>query len=299
MITENKREVWWTKSAEWQESEQNREKEPYPDKVVHLWFSTRSIILLLFKKVMDRNAMTTSILLFLIVTDVSNASSSSSLKLRYLANESPSKNDTVSTSTTPPSSPLPILLSASGKKKLDPKLDPNSSNKTDFVMPLLGDKKDPKPLGKPKNVSASPQKEKVSGNNPSLTSNPKSDKTMKENKEKKINVGGGNNLNSTNTVKRGYTNKDKEKKKTTKSNVIGNDSKSNIDDTCAGIASRCEDQNSLIACVKGFATGSKEGIVLVHNKGEKTLDVNLIGPFGASFPKRLRVPKHGIEKAIT
>ncbi|TYI38117.1 hypothetical protein ES332_A02G003500v1 [Gossypium tomentosum] len=251
MITENKREVWWTKSAEWQESEQNREKEPYPD------------------------------------------------KLRYLANESPSKNDTVSTSTTPPSSPLPILLSASGKKKLDPKLDPNSSNKTDFVMPLLGDKKDPKPLGKPKNVSASPQKEKVSGNNPSLTSNPKSDKTMKENKEKKINVGGGNNLNSTNTVKRGYTNKDKEKKKTTKSNVIGNDSKSNIDDTCAGIASRCEDQNSLIACVKGFATGSKEGIVLVHNKGEKTLDVNLIGPFGASFPKRLRVPKHGIEKAIT
>ncbi|KAK8364763.1 hypothetical protein V6Z12_A02G003600 [Gossypium hirsutum] len=245
---------------------------------------------------MDRNAMTTSILLFLIVTDVSNASSSSSLKLTYLANESPSKNDTVSTSTTPPSSPLPILLSASGKKKLDPKLDPNSSNKTDFVMPLLGDKKDPKPLGKPKNVSASPQKEKVSGNNPSLTSNPKSDKTMKENKEKKNNVGGGSNLNSTNTVKRGYTNKDKEKKKTTKSNVIGNDSKSNIDDTCAGIASRCEDQNSLIACVKGFGTGSKEGIVLVHNKGEKTLDVNLIGPFGASFPKRLRVPKHGIEK---
>ncbi|XP_052882076.1 uncharacterized protein LOC108474866 [Gossypium arboreum] len=245
---------------------------------------------------MDRNAMTTSILLFLIVTDVSNASSSSSLKLRYLANESPSKNDTVSTSTTPPSSPLPILLSASGKKKLDPKLDPNSSNKTDFVMPLLGDKKDPKPLGKPKKVSASPQKEKVSGNNPSLTPNPKSDKTMKENKEKKNNVGGGNNLNSTNTVKRGYTNKDKEKKKTTKSNVIGNDSKSNIDDTCAGIASRCEDQNSLIACVKGFGTGSKEGIVLVHNKGEKTLNVNLIGPFGASFPKRLRVPKHGIEK---
>ncbi|MBA0764497.1 hypothetical protein Gotri_013846 [Gossypium trilobum] len=245
---------------------------------------------------MDRNAMATSILLFLIVTDVSNASSSSSLKLRYLANESPSKNDTVSTSTTPPSSPLPILISASGKKKLNPKLDPNSSNKTDFVMPLLGDKKDPKPLGKPKKVSASPQKEKVSGNNPSLTSNPKSDKTMKENKEKKNNVGGGNNLNSTNTVKRGYTNKDKEKKKTTKSNVIGNDSKSEIDDTCAGIASRCEDQNSLIACVKGFGTGSKEGVVLVHNKGEKTLDVNLMGPFGVSFPKRLRVPKHGIEK---
>lgn len=51
---------------------------------------------------MDRNAMTTSILLFLFVIDVSNASSSSSWKLRYLANDSPSKNDTVSTSTRPP-----------------------------------------------------------------------------------------------------------------------------------------------------------------------------------------------------
>lgn len=149
---------------------------------------------------------------------------------------------------------MPILLSGSGEEKLNPKLDPNSSEKTDFVMPLLGDKKDPKPWDKPKKVSASPQKQKVSGNNSSLTSNPKSDKTMEENKEK--NVGGGNNLSSTNTVKRGYKNKDKEKKKKTKSNVIGNDSKSGIDDTCAGIASRCEDQNSLIACVKGSGTGN-------------------------------------------
>lgn len=55
---------------------------------------------------MDRIAITTAVLLFLIVADVSNASSFS--KLRFLAEKSPSKNDT--TVATPPVSSLSFYL---------------------------------------------------------------------------------------------------------------------------------------------------------------------------------------------
>ncbi|XWS35413.1 hypothetical protein CRYUN_Cryun21dG0124300 [Craigia yunnanensis] len=100
---------------------------------------------------MERNAITTAVLLFLIVADVSNASSF--WKLRYLADESPTKNDT--TAATLPSSPSPNPLSGLGAKKSDSKpdspakLDPNLLNKTDSVTPPPDDDKVPKPSDKP------------------------------------------------------------------------------------------------------------------------------------------------------
>ncbi|GMI64482.1 hypothetical protein like AT3G51580 [Hibiscus trionum] len=241
---------------------------------------------------MDRNAITASILLFLMV---SNVASSSFSKLRYLADESPSKNDTIATAATPPSTPLPNPLTGSGDKKLDPKrdnstkLDPDSSNKTDSVTPNPVDKKNPKPLGKPEKVNPSTQKEIASGNDSNLTSTPKDDKTMEGNGKKK-NADNGKNSNSTNTDKGGYTKEDKETKK---KNADENNSKPGIAETCDGIVSRCEDQSSLTACIKDFGTGSNELVVLVHNRGENFLNVKLAGPYGASFPKRLRVPEHG------
>ncbi|XP_039001829.1 uncharacterized protein LOC120128143 [Hibiscus syriacus] len=90
--------------------------------------------------------------------------------------------------------------------------------------------------------------------------------------------------------------KKKKKKKPTMTNADENDSKSVIPKPCDGIVTRCEDQSSMTACIKGFGTGSKELTVVVHNSGEEILNVNLDGPYGGSFPKRLRVPKHGTQK---
>ncbi|KAK8485405.1 hypothetical protein V6N13_047120 [Hibiscus sabdariffa] len=251
---------------------------------------------------MDRNAITASILLFLMVSGVSSVSSSSFSKIRYLADESPSKNDTIATAATLPSTLSPNPLTGSGDQKLDPKrdnsteLDPNLSNKTDSVTPYPVDKKNPKPLDKPEKVNPSTKKELASGNNSNLISNPKNDKTI-EGTEKKKNVDSGKNPNSTNTEKGGYTKEDKEtKKKKPTTNADENDSKPVIAETCDGIVSRCEDQSSLIACIKDFGTGSNKIVVLVHNRGGEKINVNLAGPYGASFPKILGVPGHGTQK---
>ncbi|KAK8548226.1 hypothetical protein V6N13_054969 [Hibiscus sabdariffa] len=245
---------------------------------------------------MDRNAITASILLFLMVSGVSNVSSSSFSMIRHLADKSPSKNDTIATAATLPPNPL----TGSDDQKLDPKpdnstkLDPNLSNKTDSLTPYPVDKNNPKPLDKPEKVNPSTKKELASGNNSNLTSNPKNDKTVEGN-EKKKNVDSGKNPISTNTEKEGYTKEDKEMKKT---NADENDSKPVIAETCDGIVSRCEDQSSLIACIEDFGTGSNGNVivVLVHNRGKKILNVNLAGPYGASFPKILGVPRHGTQK---
>ncbi|XP_022761397.1 uncharacterized protein LOC111307618 [Durio zibethinus] len=244
---------------------------------------------------MDRNAITTAILLFLIVADVSNALSSF-WKLRYLADESPTKNNTAAA--TPPSSPSPIPLSVSDVNKSDPKpdgsskLDPNSSNKTDSVIPPPDDKKDPKPSDKPEKVNPSPEKEIGNGNNSSSTSNSTNDKPMEDNKEKKKKIDSGKDPNST---EKGADAKEDQNKKKKKTN--GDESDSNLGtETCDGVANKCTDGNSLIACIKGFGTGSKELVVLVHNGGEKTLKVNLASPSVESFRKGLKVPKHGTER---
>ncbi|XVF37408.1 hypothetical protein REPUB_Repub20aG0005200 [Reevesia pubescens] len=242
---------------------------------------------------MDR--ITTAILLFLIVADVSNASSF--WKRRYLADESPSKNDTAAA--TPPSSSSRSPLSGSGAKKSAPKsdkLDPNSSNKTDSVTPPPDEKKDPKPLDKPEKVSPTPQKEIDSGKKSSLISNSKNDnKTMEDNEGKTKKIDSGKNLNSTETDKAADTKEDQiENKK--KTNGDESDSKSRIVETCDGVANSCKDGSSLTACIKGFGTGSKELVVLVHNSGEKTLKVNLAGPSGESLSKGLKVSKHGTER---
>ncbi|XP_038990650.1 uncharacterized protein LOC120113630 [Hibiscus syriacus] len=254
---------------------------------------------------MDRNAITASILLFLMISDVA---SSSFWKLRYLADESPSENDTIAAAASTPSSLLPIPLKGPGDKKLDlkrdnsTKSDPKSSKRMDSMTSLPVDKKDMKPLGKPAKVNSSTQKEIASGNNSilTLTSTPKGDKTIEENEGKKKNVDSGKNSNSTNTQKGSYTKEDKEikkkKKKPTMKNADENNSNSVIAKPCDGIVTRCEDQSSLTACIKGFGTGSKELTVLVHNSGEEILNVNLDGPYGGSFPKRLRIPKHGSQK---
>ncbi|XP_007033526.2 PREDICTED: uncharacterized protein LOC18602214 [Theobroma cacao] len=242
---------------------------------------------------MDRNAITTAIFLFLLVADVSNASLF--WKLRYLADESPTKNNT--TAATPPSSPSPSPLS--GAKKSDPKpdstskLDPNLSNKTDSVTPPPDDKKNPKPLDKPEKVSPPPQKEIDSGNNSSSTSNSQNDKTM-EDSEKKKNIDSGKNRNSTETGKGVETKEDKKQKQKQKTNGDESDSKSGIVETCDGIANSCTDGNSLSACIKDFETGSKKLVVLVQNRGERTLIVNFAG--ASEEPKGLKVPKHGTER---
>ncbi|XVE80744.1 hypothetical protein DITRI_Ditri15bG0004900 [Diplodiscus trichospermus] len=240
---------------------------------------------------MDRRPITTVFLLFLIFADVSTASSF--WKLRFLADESPSKNDT--TAAKPPSSPPSSPLSGSGAKKSDPKgdspskLDPNLLNKTDSVTPPPDDKNDRTPSDKPEKVSPPPQKGIDSGNN--STSNSKNDKTMKDNEEKKKNIDSGKNSNSTETEKGAEAKEDKNKK----TNGDGSDSKSGIAETCDGVVNRCEDENSLTACIKGFVTGSKKLVVLVHNNGEKTLKVNVAGPSGESLAKGFKVPKHGTE----
>ncbi|KAK6279640.1 hypothetical protein POUND7_019907 [Theobroma cacao] len=277
---------------------------------------------------MDRNAITTAIFLFLVAADVSNASLF--WKLRYLADESPTKNNT--TAATPPSSPSPSPLS--GAKKSDPKpdspskLDPNLSNKTDSVTPPPDDKKNPKPLDKPEKVSPPPQKEIDSGNNSSSTSNSQNDKTM-EDSEKKKNIDSGKNRNSTETGKGVETKEDKKQKQKQKQKTNGDesDSKSGIVETCDGIANSCTDGNSLSACIKDFETGgrelcflgssrldnsgygdeddggdgscaevygSKKLVVLVQNRGERTLIVNFAG--ASEEPKGLKVPKHGTER---
>ncbi|KAL4273561.1 hypothetical protein GQ457_13G027260 [Hibiscus cannabinus] len=225
------------------------------------------------------------------VSGVPNVSSSSFSMIRHLADKSPSKNDTIATAATLPSTPSPNPLTGSDDQKLDPKpdnstkSDPNLSNKTDSLN-------NPNPLDKPEKVNPSTKKELASGNNSNLTSNPKNDKTVEGN-EKKKNVDSGKNPNSTNTEKEGYTKEDKEMKK---KNADENDSKPVIAETCDGIVSRCEDQSSLIACIKDFGTGSNEIVVLVHNRGKKILNVNLAGPYGASFPKILGIPGHGTQK---
>ncbi|GMI86354.1 hypothetical protein HRI_002304700 [Hibiscus trionum] len=102
---------------------------------------------------MVKITIATTILLILVVVDVSDASPF--WKIRFLADESPKKNDT--TAATSPSSQSPI-------KKLDPKLnnqsrlDPELLNKTDYVNQPLVDKKDPKLLDKLGKVVPPPQK---------------------------------------------------------------------------------------------------------------------------------------------
>ncbi|XVF65945.1 hypothetical protein PTKIN_Ptkin09bG0291800 [Pterospermum kingtungense] len=250
---------------------------------------------------MDRNAIATTILLFLIFADVSIASSF--WKLRYLADESPPKNDTAAAS--PPSSPSPSPLSGSGAKKSDPKpdspakLDPNSLNKTDSVTPPPDDQKNPTPSdNKTEKVSPPPQAGIHSGNNSNSTSNAKDDKTIKDNEEKKKNVDGKKSPNSAETEKGAETKEDKNKNKEEEKKTNGdeNESNSGILDTCDGVANNCTDGGSLTACIKSFGTGPGELFILVHNSGEKTLKVNPAGPIGESFPKGITIPKHGTKK---
>ncbi|XWS35414.1 hypothetical protein CRYUN_Cryun21dG0124400 [Craigia yunnanensis] len=115
---------------------------------------------------------------------------------------------------------------------------------------------------------------------------------MEDNEEKKKSIDSGKNPNSMETEKGAETKEDKKKK----THGDESDSKSGIAETCVGIANSCEDGNSLTACIKGFGTGSKELVVLVHNSGEKPLKVNLAGSSGESFAKGLEVPKQGTER---
>ncbi|XP_022722620.1 uncharacterized protein LOC111279831 [Durio zibethinus] len=143
---------------------------------------------------MNRNAITTAILLFLIFADVSNASLF--WKLRYL-------RINLHQRTTPPPqrcpSPLPSPSLGSGAKKSDSpsKLDPKFLNRTDSVTPLPDDKKDPTLSDKTEKESPAPENEIDSGNNSSLTSNSKNDKTMKDTEEKKKYIYSGKNPKST------------------------------------------------------------------------------------------------------
>ncbi|XVF29719.1 hypothetical protein REPUB_Repub15cG0146500 [Reevesia pubescens] len=116
---------------------------------------------------------------------------------------------------------------------------------------------------------------------------------MEGNEEKKKNVDSGKNPNSTDTEKGAGTMEDKNKNKKGKTNGDESDSKSGIAETCDDVANSCEDGNTLTACIIDFGTGSKELVVLVHNSGGKTLKVNLSGE---SFPKGLKIPKHGTER---
>ncbi|XP_039010613.1 uncharacterized protein LOC120139484 isoform X3 [Hibiscus syriacus] len=264
---------------------------------------------------MDRNAITTAILVFLVVADVSDAYPF--WKFRFLADESSTKNDT--TAAMPPSSQSPT-------KKLDPEpdgqsnLDPNPLNKTDSVIQPPVDKKDLKLSDQPgKVIPPSPQKGTDSGTNSNSTlnstnvkpkedneekknnassrnnstSNSTNDKALKAKEEKKENTDTGKKPNSTGTEQADVLEEDKNKKKPTED---GNETQSGIAETCDGVANSCKDSNSLTACIKGFEAGSKHRVVLVHNSGGKNLKVNVVGPSGESFVKGLKVPKHETQK---
>ncbi|KAE8718587.1 Detected protein of unknown function [Hibiscus syriacus] len=261
---------------------------------------------------MDRYAITTACLLFLIVADVSNASLF--WKLRFLADESPTKNDT--TAGAPP-------ISQSPTKKSDPKpdtqskLDPNPLNRTNSANQPPVDKKDPKLSDEPgKVIPPPPQKGIDSGTNSSSTSN---HKTVEDNEDKKNNASTGNNSsstsnstgdktlegkeekkndtysakkpNSTGTEQADVSKEDENKKPPKKTNENGNKTQSGIVETCDGVANSCNDGNYLTACIKG----SKQWVVLVHNSGGKSLKVNVAGPSGESLVKGLKVPKHGTQ----
>ncbi|XP_041028086.1 uncharacterized protein LOC121268044 isoform X2 [Juglans microcarpa x Juglans regia] len=59
-------------------------------------------------------------------------------------------------------------------------------------------------------------------------------------------------------------------------------------DNCDGsVAKRCN--RDMTACIQSSQSGSKEVVVLVQNKGESTLKVNLSGE---SISKNLEIPKH-------
>ncbi|KAL4388484.1 hypothetical protein GQ457_09G012680 [Hibiscus cannabinus] len=256
---------------------------------------------------MKKATITTAILLFLVVADASPF-----WRLRFLADESPTKDNT--TATTPPSSQSPT-------KKLDPKpdsqseLNPDLLNKTNPVNRPPVDKKDPKP-GK---VVPPPQNGTDSGTNLSSPSNSTNVKPVKNNEEKKNNASSGDNSTSNSTNDKALKDKEETKKNTDtekkpnstgteqadvskedgnkkKPNEEGIETQPGIAEKCDGVANRCNDSRSLTACIKGFEAGSKHWVVLVHNSGGKSLIVNVAGPSGESLVKGLKVPKHGTQK---
>ncbi|KAE8694997.1 Detected protein of unknown function [Hibiscus syriacus] len=159
---------------------------------------------------MDRNAITTAILVFLVVADVSDAYPF--WKFRFLADESSTKNDT--TAAMPPSSQSPT-------KKLDPEpdgqsnLDPNPLNKTDSVIQPPVDKKDLKLSDQPgKVIPPSPQKGTDSGTNSNSTLNSTNVKPKEDNEEKKNNASSRNNSTSNSTNDKALKAKEEKKENT-------------------------------------------------------------------------------------
>ncbi|OMP08429.1 hypothetical protein COLO4_06482 [Corchorus olitorius] len=203
---------------------------------------------------MGRSTITIAIFLIIIFADVSNASSF--WKLRYLADESPTKDNT--TAAAPPNSSAPSA--SPGEKKLDPKADSpskvdlNPLNKTDSATPPPEEKKDSKPSAEPEKVSPPPQKETNGGSNSSASSssNSNNDKPMKDTEKKKKNADSGTNTNNTETGKGVETKEDKKKEEKTNGDESG--SKSGTVETCDGVANSCSDGNFLHACIKDFGT---------------------------------------------
>ncbi|KAL4351414.1 hypothetical protein GQ457_06G037400 [Hibiscus cannabinus] len=187
---------------------------------------------------MKKATITTTILMFLVVADASPF-----WKLRFLADESPTKDNT--TAATPPSFQSPT-------KKLDPKpdsqseLNPNLLNKTDPVNQPPVDKKDPKSgkwfhLLKMEQIDNEEKKNNASSGDNS-TSHSTNDKALKDKEETKKNTDIGKKPNSTGTEQADVSKEDGNKKKP---NEEGIETQPRITEKCDGVANRCNDKNQL------------------------------------------------------
>ncbi|XP_010683485.2 uncharacterized protein LOC104898153 [Beta vulgaris subsp. vulgaris] len=63
------------------------------------------------------------------------------------------------------------------------------------------------------------------------------------------------------------------------------------DESCDGMERRCRDLKSMVACIKSFDHDSKALVLLIQNKGDSSLKVDLPAAFSGNKQKLMNIPK--------
>lgn len=238
---------------------------------------------------MAKNMFLATILVFLIVADVSNAAFI--WPFRKLIAPSPKENPNIS--------PIPSTVN-DGKQSSSVGNEEKGKEKENKPNPDLN-----KPKGKVDQGAIPPSGTKEDNKNPkeevkdkgaNKPENPPID-TKKEDKNPKEEVkdkGGNKPVTApidTDTKKEGKTPKEEVKEK----GESKPDLPHGVKESCNGISHKCQDTKSMIACVKSSNDVSKALILLIQNEGDSDINVDLTILPSLDKKKLTDVPKHQTE----